>query len=75
MAKNKSAEEQSIESKEIPFDETKELMLRYKRRKALVFMPKKLGLGYVSPNLQLEKSWLSLDASGMERSFWLDGDL
>ena len=44
----------------------KEGMLGYKRRKGLVSMPKNSGLGFISPNLQLEVSCLSLDVSGME---------
>lgn len=55
--------QKSLSEELIDFIET---MLGHKRRKALVFMPKKSGLGSISSNVQLEISSLSLDASGME---------
>ena len=62
---------QSLSEELIDFKET---MPGHKGRKALGFMPKRFGLGSFSSNLQLDiKSW-SLDASGMEWSFWLEVD-
>ena len=61
-----------MESIEIAFDETEELidlkeaMLGFKKGEALLFMPKNSGLEYISPNLQLAISCLSVSASGMK---------